>query len=202
MPDIEVLVGEVVPLSHKATDGNTGLYSRATIFNGNASPVPVSAIDLDHKMLGLYRANHAALAAGTYVAVYRFFTDMARTTLAAYDQVTDTISVRDPVDDGTIREEPMLGVAFDDAGNILKVDVYLLRNGQTVFDVVSCTADFYDADDNLVFSLSDSAPDAEGIFRMQQPNPGLIKNGLYNVQMSIVTPERTSVGSKGFKVIA
>jgi hypothetical protein len=200
MADIEVFVGETVPLSHNATDGNTGLYSRATIFNGGM--IPISAINLDHKMIGLYRADHAALGAGSYVAVYRFFTDAARTTKADYEQKTDKIRVRDPVADGTIKEEAMLGVSYDGDTDTLLVDVYLLRNGQTAFDVVSCVADFYDSDDNLVFSLTDSAPDGEAIFRMTKPAPALVEDALYNVQMSIVTPARTVVGSKGFKVIA
>ena len=42
MPDIERFVGETVPLSHKAVDGNTGLYSRATIFNGSPLPTAVA----------------------------------------------------------------------------------------------------------------------------------------------------------------
>jgi hypothetical protein len=200
MADIDVFVGETVPLSHNATDGNTGLYSRATIFNGGM--IPISAINLDHKMIGLYRADHAALSAGNYVAVYRFFTDAARTTKADYQQNTDKIRVRDPVADGNVKEEAMLGVSYDGDNDTLLTDVYLLRNGQTAFDVISCTADFYDADDNLVFSLSDDAPDGEAIFRMTRLAPGLVEDALYNVQMSIVTPTRTVVGSKGFKVIA
>lgn len=201
MPDIEVLVGEDVPLSHKATDGNTGLYSRATIFNGNASPVPVSAIDLDHKMLGLYRANHPALAAGTYVAVYRFFTDASRTTLADYEQVTDSISVRDPVADGSIKEEPMLGVSYDHDTDELLVNVFLLRNGQRALDSISAQVEIFDDDDNLLVTLNDNAPDGEGVFRMTVANFGLSDNLLYAVAITIETPLGTRVGTKGFKVI-
>jgi hypothetical protein len=202
VPDIEVFIGEVVPLSHNATDGNTGLYSRATIFNGNASPVPISAINLDHKSIGLYRANHAALPAGTYVAKYRFFTDVARTSLADYEQPSDTISVRDPVADGTIKEEPMLGVSYDDENNELLVHVFVLRNGQRALDSISAIVEIFDDDDNLIVTLTDDAPDGEGVFRMTTANFGISENELYAVTISIVTPERTVIGTKGFKVIA
>jgi hypothetical protein len=191
---IETYAGQDAQLAVTATDGATDLYLRATVFNGNASPVPVGAVNLDHKLIGFYRASIALPAPGIYRAVYRNFVDAGRTILdpdREHDQ--DTILVR-PLD------VPRLGVSYDDQTDTLLVEVTLSRNGQPMptAELNAAQVDVYDADDNLFISVSDLAPDTLGVFRLSQAAPGLIPDRLYYVRVTIDTTAGTVEANKGF----
>lgn len=193
MAVVEAYAGQPVKLGVTATDGRTDLFLRATIFNGNGSPVPVAAVNLDHKSIGFYRAD-VSLAPGNYFAVYRNFTDVGRTTLdpdREHDQ--DSIVVH-PFD------VPRLGVAYNDSSDILLIEVTLSRNGQPLpsSELTSATADVYDADDNLLFSITDSASDSLGVFRLTKSAPGLIHDRLYYVLVTVVTTAGSITANKGF----
>jgi hypothetical protein len=120
--DIETYAGLPAQLAVTATDGATDLYLRATVFNGGTTPV--AAIDLEHKLIGFYRASILLPGPGVYRAVYRNFLDAGRTLLdpdREHDQ--DTILVK-PLD------EPKIGVAYDSANHILIFEVTIGRQGQ------------------------------------------------------------------------
>lgn len=194
MAVVEAYAGQPVKLGVTATDGRTDLFLRATVFNGNGSPVPVGAVNLDHKSIGFYRAD-ILLAPGTYFAVYRNFLEAGRTNLDL-DREHDQDSIRvHPFD------VPRLGVAYRDADDTLLIEVTLSRNGEPVpaSELSGATADVYDADDNLLFSVADIAPDTLGVFRLSQSSPGLVHDRLYFVRVAITTAAAGTVtANKGF----
>jgi len=190
---IEAYAGVPVQLALTATDGATNLYPRATIFNGNGSAVPVGAVNLDHKSIGFYRAE-ILLAPGIYRAVYRNFLDAGRTTLDTgreHDQ--DDIIVH-PLD------VPRLGVAYDDQSDTLLVEVTLSRGGAPMpaAELSAAKIDVYDADDNLLLTESDLAPDTLGVFRLQRSAPGLVADRLYYVRVEVTTTSGVVTANKGF----
>lgn len=196
MSDIETHAGIPAQLAVTATDGATDLYLRATIFNGNGSAVPVAAVNLDHKLIGFYRASVSLPLPGIYRAVYRNFLDAGRTLLdpdREHDQ--DTILVK-PLD------EPKIGVAYDSANHILLFEVTLGRQGQPLeaSELVSADLDVYDADDHLLFAVDDTAPDTLGVFRMTVAGPAITYDRLYYVRVTVTTVAAgTVVANKGFQ---
>jgi hypothetical protein len=191
--NLDAYAGQPVKLGLTATDGRTDLYPRATIFNGNGSPVPVAAVNLDHKSVGFYRAD-ILLAPGTYFAVYRNFLDAARTTLDTFrEHDQDSIRVWN-------LDVPRLGVAYDDLTDRLIVEVTCSRQGQPMpaGELTSAQIDVYDSDDNLIFTESDLAPDGLGVFRMQKDGPGLTPDRLYYVRVTVDTTAGQVTANKGF----
>ena len=191
---LETFAGVPAQLAVTATDGATDLYLRATIFNGNGSPIPVAAVNLDHKMIGFYRGSVALNNPGIYRAVYRNFLDAARTLLdpdREHDQ--DTIIVR-PLD------VPLLGVAYDSVIDTLFIEVTASRNGQPMpaSELSAAEIKVYDADDHLLIDVSDLAPDAQGVFRLQQLAPGLVPERLYYVLATVTTTAGEVTANKGF----
>lgn len=191
---IETYQGMPAQLAVTASDGRTDLYLRATVFNGNGSPVPVAAVNLDHKAIGFYRASIELPAPGIYRAVYRNFTDAARTTLdpdREHDQ--DTILVR-PLD------VPRLGVAYDQITDLLMVEVTMTRQGQPMAasELTAAQVNVYDADDNLLLAVSDLAPDGQGVFRLSYTAPGLVPDHLYYVLVTVTTTSGIVTANKGF----
>ena len=189
---IETYAGQGAQLAVTATDGATDLYLRATVFN--SSPVPVGAVNLDHKLIGFYRAQILLPAPGIYRAVYRNFLDAARTTLdpdREHDQ--DTIIVR-PLD------VPRLGVAYDDTTDTLLVEVTLSRDGRPMpeAELNAAQVRVYDADDNKIIDVGDLAPDTLGVFRLTQIAPGLVHDRLYYVRVTVNTTAGTVEANKGF----
>ena len=191
---IETYAGQAAQLAVTATDGRTDLWLRATVFNGNASPVPVGAVNLDHKLIGFYRAEIILPAPGIYRAVYRNFVDAGRTVLdpdREHDQ--DTIIIR-PLD------TPRLGVAYDDLVDELLVEVTLSRDGRPMpaSELNAAQVDVYDDDDNLIIAVSDLAPDGLGVFRLTRAAPGLVADRLYYVLVTVDTTAGTVTANKGF----
>ena len=191
---IETHAGLAAQLAVTATDGRTDLYLRATVFNGNGSPVPVGAVNLDHKLIGFYRASIELPAPGIYRAVYRNFIDAARTILdpeREHDQ--DTILVR-PLD------VPRLGVSYDDQTDELLVEVTLSRDGQPMpaAELNAAQIEVYHGDDNKIIDVSDLAPDTLGVFRFVQAAPGLVPDRLYYVRATVDTTAGTVEANKGF----
>lgn len=193
MANLDAYAGQAVKLGVTATDGRTDLNLRATIFNGNGSAVPVTAVNLDHKSIGFYRAD-VVLPPGTYFAVYRNFLDAGRTTLDTFrEHDQDSIRVWE-------LDIPRLGVAYDDLTDRLIVEVTLSRQGQPMpaAELNSAQVDVYDSDDNLIFTVSDLAPDSLGVFRMLQNSPGLTADRLYYVRVTVDTTAGQVTANKGF----
>lgn len=192
---VEAELGDVVKLSLLLTDGDGSLYPDVTIYDSN-NVIAVPATALAHVGLGFYAVNWTPSSAGSYRAVYRVFSDAPRTVLADYERSLDLISVAVPPD------EVMLGAAYDNTLDELRIDVWVLRRGQSVLTVTSASVSVYDADDNLLYTLTDSAPDGQGVFRIIKPAPGLAEDRLYVCVVNITTTTHSASGKKGFKVTA
>lgn len=190
--DIEVVLGSAARLGLEITDGSNSLFPRATIYNGG--PVPLATVDLANVSLGLYRGLWTPPYAGAFDIVYRVFSDAGHTTLADYENGFDRVLATTPDD------EPLLGAAYDDNAGVLRLEASLSRRGLALTPptVVSVDLDVYDADDNILFSVSDLAPDGQGLFRMTKTAPGLIADRLYSVRMTFTTSYGTVVGRRGF----
>lgn len=191
---IESYQGQTAKLAVTATDGRTDLYLRATVFNGNGSPVPVAAVNLDHKAIGFYRADVALNVPGVYRAVYRNFLDVDRTVLdTGREHDHDTILVR-PLD------VPRLGVAYDNENDVLLVEVTISRQGQPMpaGELLSAQVRVYDSDDNMIIDVSDLAPDSFGVFRLNKLAPGLVHDHLYYVLVRVTTTAGAVEANKGF----
>jgi hypothetical protein len=193
MSTIDANPGDPVKLCLQMIDGQVDVYPRATIFNGNGSPVPVAAVNLDHKSLGFYRADWQPPCPGRYFAVYRVFTDAARTVEGDFDRALDTISVWE-------WDPPVLGVAYDDTAQALLLEASLNRNGVPVTPptVVGADVTVYSNDDTVLFTVNDTTPDSQGMFRLAKFAPGLVADHLYSVHISVTTNCGVVVGRKGF----
>lgn len=196
MPDYEIDLGETVRLSLTVDDGNTGVFPKATIYNG--SVVPVAAVNLTHVALGMYRGDFTPSLAKNFDVVFRVFSDPARTVETDYLRRSELIKVNLPPD------EPRLGVVFDSTADQLLVNVHVLRKGVRINASLlsSATVTVFDDDNNAVLGpMTDSAPDGEGVFRFSLPSPGLVADRLYIVKISVVLTTHTITGQKGFKAV-
>jgi hypothetical protein len=190
--DIEVVLGSSARLGLELTDGANGLFPRATVYNG--SPVPLTNVDLVGVSLGLYRALWTPPYAGHFDVVYRVFADAGHTQLADYEHSLDRVLAITPND------QPLLGAAYDDTSGTLRLEASLSRGGLalTAPTVTAVTLDVYDSDDSILFTVSDLAPDGQGLFRMTRSAPGLVADRLYSVKMTFTTAYGTFVGRRGF----
>jgi len=93
-----------------------------------------------------------------------------------------------------------LAVLFDETTNILKADVWLLSDGQTVTDPTQVTFQVFDgAAPSPFINITDSSPDARGVFHLTKSNPGMVANTMYAAKASIthastVTDYNTTIG--------
>jgi len=187
-------LGDVVRLSLLLRDGQASLYPDVTVYDDtNAVALPATA--LTHVGLGYYVASWVPTSSGTYSAVYRVFEDAPRTIPADYERSMDQISIDVPPD------EVMLGAVYDNVADELRLEAWVLRRGQSVLAVTSASISIYDADDNLMYTVTDLAPDGQGVFRIIKPAPGLIEDRLYVCAINITMPTHSVSGKKGFKVI-
>ena len=190
--DIDIELGDVAYLSLKLTDGATGLFPRAVIYS--PAPVPVATVDLTDSGQGLYRATWLPPATGAFDVVDLVFSDAGHTTDAEYEQGLDRLLVREP------RDQALLGVSYDEAGDTLYLQASLNRSGEPLTSpvVTAVSFDVYDADNSVLFTVSDAAPDGQGVFRASKPAPGLIADRLYSVKMTFTTSYGSVVRSRGF----
>lgn len=188
-------LGDPLPLQIKATDGNVALFPRATVFDGVGAPVAVR--DLTHLGQGLYRdLTFTPTAVGVFAASYQVFADAGHTTLADYEQASDLFAVelRD--------EEPMLAANYNESLDELRLATWLLRAGTQALDVSSVAISIQAADDLVVLTPTDLAPDTQKVFRLTVAAPGLVAGTVYTatVTMTLVSG-RVVRGQKAFKAV-
>lgn len=193
MADLSCELGEATRLSLLLADGVTSKFPRATVYNGSA--VPVAAVDLVHTGLGLYRASWSPPYAGLFNVVYRVFDDAGHTQLSDYEHSEDMVVASVPPD------EPMFGASYDSDADELRFDVWVLRRGAQVVGVTSCEVRVYDADDSLMFTITDAAADGQGVFRLVRAAPGLIQNRNYSVGLRVTLPTHVVESRRGFKTV-
>lgn len=97
-------LGEDMHLTAVVSDGNTGLYPRALIYDKAGNATPLAILDLDHVAEGYYRAAVAfnVSTSEKFTVVFIFFEDAARTIESpSYDRTEQTI-VSDFVPQGLV----------------------------------------------------------------------------------------------------
>lgn len=193
MADLNCELGEATRLSLLLADGATSKHPRATVYNGSA--VPVAAVDLTHTGIGLYRASWSPPYAGLFNVVYRVFDDAGHTQLSDYEHVADTVVANVPPD------EVLFGASYDPDVDELRMDVWVLRRGAQVVGLTSCEVKIYDADDSLLFTVTDAAPDAQGVFRLLRATPGLAANRNYSVGLRVTLPTHVVESRRSFKTV-
>lgn len=81
--------------------------------------------------------------------------------------------------------EAHMGSAYDDTGNILRMSIFGERLGATVLSPVSCQVNWYNPDGTLLFTVSDSSPDSQGIFQIIRTSTTLLKETAYYVVVTV-----------------
>jgi len=89
-------------------------------------------------------------------------------------------------------------VAYD--GTTLRLGVWLDRLGVTVLSPVSCQVDWYNPDGTLLFTVSDSSPDARGHFEINQVQ-ALVNNTAYYADVSVTDAEGTISVRRGVPTV-
>lgn len=116
--------------------------------------------------------------------------------------VRNQVSIISTNSAGLIREsipsqltKTQLGVAYSPSTTIVKMNVNLVRLGLTVVTgLVSCGISWYGPDDSLVFTETDSGPDAQGNFHIERVQ-ALLTNVTYYADVT-VTDSQGSVTTR------
>lgn len=118
------------------------------------------------------------------------------TVLAILERSTDPRQVLVAAD---APDEAHLSVAYD--GTTIQLGVWLDRLGATVLSPTSCTVDWYvAATDTLLFSVSDSSPDARGHFDFTRVET-LIANESYYCDVSVTDAQGTKTTRRGVPTV-
>jgi hypothetical protein len=104
---------------------------------------------------------------------------------------------------GFLEHRAASSFAFNPNTGVLDGNAWLELEGVLIPAVTSLTANFYNSAGALLFSLTDVAPDAQGIFRISSTPfpPGFTVGALVYVRLTIVAPSGTFVGVKGLQVV-
>lgn len=97
----------------------------------------------------------------------------------------------------TTPTETHIVAAYDDSVDILNLSVWLERLGKTVLIPTSCQVDWFNEDGTLLFTVSDSSPDAQGIFEISRTSTTLTKNTAYYTEVSVTDSVGTQMDTKG-----
>ena len=90
-----------------------------------------------------------------------------------------------------------LSAAYDDDTDVLELAVWVERLGFTVDNPTSCSVDWYEPDGTLLFTVSDSSPDAQGIFQITRASTTLVANTAYYVEVSVTDSAGTVTTTRG-----
>lgn len=69
--------------------------------------------------------------------------------------------------------------AYDPIAEKVTGQVWVEKNNQVVIDPLAVTVTWYNEDGTVLFAMTDSAPDAQGVFKVSKLNPGLVRNRSY-----------------------
>jgi len=78
------------------------------------------------------------------------------------------------------------------ASGTLKILAALERNGDTQTDAATCTVTVYDSTGTQLFTLTDAAADARGVFSVSKASPGLSAGNVYYALVAITDAEATA----------
>jgi hypothetical protein len=78
--------------------------------------------------------------------------------------------------------------AYDPILERITGQVWLEKNNGVVVTAVSVSVSWFNADGDLKFTMTDSAPDAQGFFKVEQAAPGLVRNRSYYAVATVAMP--------------
>lgn len=88
------LVGDALLLELGLSDGNTGKFPQATVYDDGGAVE--ATVDLDHVADGLYQGAYVPTNLGHFSAFYIVYNEVGRTTVAAeYDRTVDHVLITD-----------------------------------------------------------------------------------------------------------
>ena len=221
-------LGETVPLNLLLEDGNTSQYPRAYV---DKNGVAETTVDLTHIIRGRYNGNWTPATLGIYSVTYIVYSDAGRTIentnytrdlerWRGFDLMVDSIwnellsghtivgsagevLGRIPAVPAGARERVVQGYTFKQAQNLLEGLLWLEVDGQLDTSVTSASVDFRDSAGNLIFTLTDSGPDANGIFRVSRVNPGFTGDQIVYAVATITIPgPRTITTAKTITMVS
>lgn len=96
-----------------------------------------------------------------------------------------------------------MSFSYDPATDIFVGNVWVESGNLVVVNSGAVVVDLYDEDRTLIFSMSDSTPDAGGVFKVSRTPTGLVKNRSYYAEATVTLPDTSTVrGIKGMFTIA
>lgn len=102
-------------------------------------------------------------------------------------QMWDIESFTKNVDDlAAIQYDCVGGVTYDAANDDLNITAFLLKDGQIVPGATSVTVKIFPDSAVELFTVTDAAPDANGVFRMTKNAPGLVEGETHSAQIAIL----------------
>jgi hypothetical protein len=69
--------------------------------------------------------------------------------------------------------------AYDAVADKVTGQVWVEKNNQVATDALAVTVTWYNEDGTALFAMTDSAPDAQGVFKVSKQTPGLVRNRSY-----------------------
>jgi len=87
--------------------------------------------------------------------------------------------------------------AFDPIAELLTGQVWIERGNTVVANPISVSVTWYNSDGTALFTMTDSAPDAQGIFKVSRSTPGLVRNRSYYAVALLNLPTGIVTSAKG-----
>lgn len=104
----------------------------------------------------------------------------------------------DEIDTGGNQYWVQQSYSFDPTADELTGQVWVESNNLIEASAASVSVTWYDDDGTAAFTMTDSSPDAQGVFKVEQASPGLVKHrSYYAVATVTITGFGSVVGAKG-----
>ncbi len=104
---------------------------------------------------------------------------------------------------GVVINNIIANFAFDPSNLLLTCDIWLERNGEIYGTPTSVSVEFYDHDGNLLFTLTDGSPDAQGVFSMDRSDPpGFVAGASVKARVAVTIPGPTThTALRGIQIV-
>lgn len=90
-----------------------------------------------------------------------------------------------------------VAAAYADATDVLELTIWMERLGITVTNPTSCQIDWFNADGTLLFTETDSGPDAQGVFQISRASTTLVANTAYYAEVQVTDAIGTVATTRG-----
>lgn len=94
--------------------------------------------------------------------------------------------------------EAHVAIGYVASSSTIRIQVWGTRLGVTIASPTSCTVNWYNPDGTLLFTVSDSGPDSQGIFEITQIQ-ALADNTAYTAEIQVVDVTGTITNTRGIQ---